>query len=269
MDCCGQAWGPRDLFIAYSLVRSFHSHDPRHAPVRHPRRCPVCGPPVQRFHRQEEEAGGPGGRVRRQRLRLAPDEVTPAQAAVRCPALHHPQRRRARPLRGGRCGRGDEGMGAGEGSDPLYPLVPAPHRPHRREARLLPEPHQGRPRDHGVQRQGTGAGRAGRVVVPVRAACAPPSRPAATRHGIPPRPPSSWRAPAAPTCAFPRRSPRGRGTRWTRRPRCSAPSTRWISSPGVRSRSSARRPSPCGPPWDRSRSSSSSTRSSSIADPTW
>ena len=64
--------------------------------------------------------------------------------------------------------RRHEGLGDGEGRDPLHALVPAAHRLDRREARLLLRPDGRRHGDRRVLRQGADPGRAGRLLVPDR-----------------------------------------------------------------------------------------------------
>ena len=75
------------------------------------------------------------------------------------PARPDPRRRRR--LR-------DEGVGDGEGRDPLHALVPAADRLDRGEARLVLRPDRRRRGDRRVLRQGADPGRARRVVVPDR-----------------------------------------------------------------------------------------------------
>ena len=138
-----------------------------------------------------QRAGRPAHPPLRRRLRPARLQRRRAahQAAARrlqgAPSHHQPRRDPGRV--GGRCRRGGrQGLGARAWRHPLHALVPAAHRHHRREARRLPLAHARRQGRHRVQRQGTDQGRARRLVVPVRAACAPPSRRAATRRGTRP-----------------------------------------------------------------------------------
>ena len=110
--------------------------------------------------------GQPG--VRRERLQ--PGDPAPAAAQGRLPqALQDARQGRGARHVAGRLGRArDEGVGAGEGRDPLRARLPAADRPDRREARQLLRADR---RGHGagrVLRQGADPGRARRVVVPVR-----------------------------------------------------------------------------------------------------
>ncbi len=68
---------------------------------------------------------------------------------------------------GGRGGVGAEGMGGGARGDALHALVPAADGHHGREARLVSESDRGRQGRRGVFRQGTGAGRARRLELPL------------------------------------------------------------------------------------------------------
>ena len=63
---------------------------------------------------------------------------------------------------------GHEGLGDGEGRDPLRPRLLPPHRPHRREARQLPRARRRRLVDRRVRRQDADPGRARRVELPQR-----------------------------------------------------------------------------------------------------
>ena len=156
----------------------------------------------------------------------------------------------------------------------LHPLVPADDRAHRREARLVHRPE----RDHAGRAQGARAlrrhaahpERAGRLARSPRAACAPPSRRAATPPGTRPRPCSWWRARTGARCACRRCSSRTTAIRSTTRRRCCARSRPWT---GRRWRSSS-----CSatwtctrsaPRWGSSRSTSCSTATTGRSAPTW
>ena len=67
---------------------------------------------------------------------------------------------------------------------------------------------------------------------PLAAACAPPSRRAATPPGTPPARPSSWRSTAARPCASPPSSSPTTASPWTTRRRSCAPATSSASRPG-------------------------------------
>ncbi len=83
---------------------------------------------------------------------------------------------------------GDEGLGDGEGRDPLHALVPAADRPHGREARLLLQPDRRRRRRSRSSRARSSS-RASRTRPRSRAAaCARRSRRAATPRGTRRRP---------------------------------------------------------------------------------
>ena len=137
---------------------------PRHASPREqrgrrpvePERLPPAGRPDP-----------PGRRdLRLQRLRPRRAAQAPAQAGLPPAAGHHRPRRAARGRPGRRRRAGDEGLGPGEGRHALHPLVPAPHRLHRGEARLVLRPGRRRHRARPVHRQGAHQGRAGRVELP-------------------------------------------------------------------------------------------------------
>ena len=117
--------------------------------------------------------------------------------------------------RGGeRRGARHEGLGHREGRDPLHPLVPAPDRHHRRRSTTASSlPCRDGTRHHGVLGQGADPGRARRLLASPPAACAPPSRPAATPRGTPPATPSSRTR----RSASPPRSAPTPARRWTRR----------------------------------------------------
>ena len=95
-------------------------------------------------------------------------EGPPLQGHLQEAAVGPRDRRGARHRARRRGRRGDEGVGAGAGRDPLHPRLPAAHRPDRREARLvLRARRQGR-RGRRLLRQGADPGRARRLVVPDR-----------------------------------------------------------------------------------------------------
>ena len=60
-----------------------------------------------------------------------------------------------------------EGVGARQGRHPLLPLVPAPDRPHRREARRLPDLRRRRPAHGALQRRAAHPERARRLELPL------------------------------------------------------------------------------------------------------
>ena len=104
------------------------------------------------------------------RERLQPRRAAPAPAEDRLQAAAGDARagRGARQLARRRRRARDEGVGAGEGRDPLHALVPAADRLDRREARLVLQPGRRRHRDRRVLRQGADPGRARRVLLPDR-----------------------------------------------------------------------------------------------------
>ena len=125
-----------------------------------------------------------------------------------------------------------EGLGRRARRHALHALVPAADRHHRGKARLVPQPDRRRQGGRGVLRQGAGA-RASRTRRASRpAACAPPSKRAATRRGIRPARPGCSRAAARSRSSFRRRSSAGPAKRSTRKRRCSA---RWKRSRSRRS----------------------------------
>ena len=108
------------------------------------------------------------------------------------------------------------------GATHFHALVPALERRDGGKARQLYQQRRRRPRDDGLFRQGAGAWRARRVLLPQRRPCAPRLKPAATALGIPRRLPSSKMAAfASRRCSAPTAA-----TRSTRRRRCCAPSPR-------------------------------------------
>ena len=84
-------------------------------------------------------------------------------ATIEHAAAARPERRRRRRL-------GDEGLGDGEGRDPLRARLLPADRPDRREARQLPRARRRRHRARRVRRQDADPGRAGRVQLPERRA---------------------------------------------------------------------------------------------------
>ena len=117
-----------------------------------------------------------------------------------------------------------EGLGGRARRHALHALVPAADRHHRREARLVPEsrPPTAAPSPSSAARNWSRASpmpRASR-----RAACAPPSRRAATPRGIRPARPGCWSRRTARRSSSRPRSSAGPARRSTRRRRCSA---RW------------------------------------------
>ena len=165
--------------------------------------------------------------LRRQRLLAGRPAPAPAQGRLQAAAGDARARRGARPVARRRRRRGDEGLGDGEGRDPLHALVPAADRLDRREARLLL-----RARPATAPRSPSSPARSSSRASPTRprsrpAASARPSRRAATPPGTRRRRPSSSRTPTARCCASRPRSRRGRARRWTTRSRCCA---RWTRS---------------------------------------
>ena len=93
---------------------------------------------LQRLHRHRRSDRSPAPSIFGANV-FGPGAQRAAPAQGRLPQApgHDRPRRAARP-RPGRLGRRrHEGLGAREGRDPLHPLVPAPHRLDRREARLV------------------------------------------------------------------------------------------------------------------------------------
>ncbi len=134
--------------------------------------------PAQRhFRHLEPQRGGPGHRrphrrrqqpLRRQRLHAGRAARAHGQRPLRG-ASAHAGRGRGPGAHPGRRGRGrDEGVGARARRHPLHPLVPAPDRLHRREARRLLRAQQRGRVDRQVLRRGADPGRARRVLVPDR-----------------------------------------------------------------------------------------------------
>ena len=171
--------------------------------------------------------------LRRERVLAGRAAPPAAQARLQGAAAHARARRGAGHLARRRGRAGDEGVGDGEGRDPLHALVPAADRLDRGEARLLLRPGRRRHGDRRVLRQGADPGRARRLVVPDRRH--PRDVRGARLHRLGPdlARRSSWRTRTARCCASRRRSRRGRARRSTTRSRCCA---RWTRSRARRSR---------------------------------
>ena len=110
--------------------------------------------------------GQPG--LRHQRLLARHPAPAPAQDRLPAPAGDALSRRGDRHLAGRPDRRRDEGLGDGEGRDPLHALVPAADRLDGREARLVLRAHGRGHGDRRLLRQGAHPGRARRVVLPHR-----------------------------------------------------------------------------------------------------
>ena len=119
-----------------------------------------------------------------------------------------------------------EGLGGRARRDALHALVPAADRHHRREARRLPDPDRRRPRRRRVQRQGAGQAASRTPRASPRAACAQPSRRAATPRGTRPARRGCWSPRTARRWSSRPRSSAGPARRSTRRRRCCARWTR-------------------------------------------
>ncbi len=112
---------------------------------------------------RSDPRGQPG--VRLERLQSHGPAPAAAEARLQGPAEDAGPRRGARHVARRRGGAGDEGLGDGEGRDPLHALVPAADGLDGREARLLLRPRGRRHGDRGVLRQGADPGRARRLLV--------------------------------------------------------------------------------------------------------
>ena len=156
-----------------------------------------------------------------------------AEGRVPRAAPRHRARRAARPDRRRHRRQRAEGLGGRARRHALHALVPADDRHHRREARLVPEPDRptAAPSPSSAARNWSGASPTRRASR--RAACAPPSRPAATPRGTRPARPGCWSRRTARRWSSRPRSSAGPARRSTRRRRCCA---RWRRS---RSRPSA------------------------------
>ena len=116
--------------------------------------------------------GGSSGIFWKYGIRRQGDEGQSVRRGISVPEKDHRRGGQAEYRGGQRRGGGHEGLGRSPWGDPFYPLVPAPHRRHRREARQLYLPLPRRRGHHGVLRQGADPGRAGRLLLPIRrAAC--------------------------------------------------------------------------------------------------
>ncbi len=117
--------------------------------------------------RQTKTAGSGERRVRLARVQRSGAAGPAAQGRVPLAAQHDHARRAARCVHGRRRRQRAEGLGHRTGGVALHALVPADDRHHRREARLVLRAGPKRRRRGGIQRQGTGQGRARCVELPV------------------------------------------------------------------------------------------------------
>ncbi len=108
------------------------------------------------------------GDLRERCLRPAGDARASPQADLQGIDEDHRRRRAARTAGRRRRGLDHEGLGDGAGRDPLHPLVPAPHRVHRREARRDDHPRGRREHRHPIQRGRARPRGARRVEFPLR-----------------------------------------------------------------------------------------------------
>ena len=168
--------------------------------------------------------------------RVQPRRAAPAAAQARLQGAAGGRSTRGEALdtvAGRRRRAGDEGLGDGEGRDPLHALVPAADRTRRPRSTT---PSTGRPAT--ARRSPSSPARSSSRASPTRRASRPAasarrSRRAATPPGTRPRRPSSSRTPTARCCASRPRSPRGPARRSTTRSRCCA---RWTRCRGAADR---------------------------------